>query len=100
MLRASSTFASDWCVKELQAFLKRQEQIGRDDLILPVYYLDCKYAKPAEAPQQQLIRHITLGQTQYIDWRALRHDAVDSKPVMLQLENMAEQLLEAIANRQ
>src|SRR5437773_4117111 len=34
-------FKSDLCRSELQSFLDREKNLRRNDLILPVYYLDC-----------------------------------------------------------
>jgi F-box protein 11 len=34
-------FRSQYCRAELERFLEREKQLGRHDLILPVYYVDC-----------------------------------------------------------
>ena len=41
-------FQSEECRKELEQFISHEELTGRNDLILPIYYIDCVIAPEAE----------------------------------------------------
>ena len=70
-------FRSSHCRAEAEQFLDREGQLGRDDLILPVYYISTpyiddesrRYADPLAA---------ALAARQYADWRELRFEPTAS----------------------
>src|SRR6267378_1013419 len=70
-----SYFSSEGCCKEILAFEQRQANLGKDDLILPIYYLpnepmnesDEDAVGSEEARVAGLIKR-----AQFADWRALR----------------------------
>jgi len=70
-------FRSSHCRAEAEQFLDRERQLGRDDLILPVYYISTphiddpghRYADPLAA---------ALASRQYADWRELRFEPTTS----------------------
>lgn len=69
-----SYFSSQACAEELRAFHRRQEALGRNDLILPIYYLsaDAIDSKtPIEDQHEAEIANI-LRAHQYEDVRSLR----------------------------
>jgi len=88
-------FRSDACREELERFLKREEEQGRRDLILPVYYVKCPVlqdkAKRKHDPLAQ-----TLAARQYADWRDLRFEEFTSPQLRKALAKMAEQIVEAL----
>jgi hypothetical protein len=72
-----SFFLSPDCKKELTRFLERERQLGRDDLILPVYYISTpKMDEPRRRRADRLAR--VLASRQYADWRELRFEPLTS----------------------
>ncbi|MCY1059394.1 TIR domain-containing protein [Nannocystis sp. SCPEA4] len=62
-------FTNEACRAELTAFLERERALGRDDLILPIYYIDCEdFGPQAEDP---LVR--AVAGRRYADCRDIRH---------------------------
>ncbi len=87
-----SFFNSILCREELERFLKREKELGRNDLILPVYYI--------ESPVLKDDANDTLAQIiathQYTDWRDLRDDSFTIRKVRKALAKMAQQIIEAL----
>ncbi len=48
-------FRSEACRSEVERFLKREEQLGRHDLILPVYYVDCPMLNDADSARSRRV---------------------------------------------
>jgi hypothetical protein len=74
-----SYFTSEYCQSELRRFLKRESELGRKDLILPIYFVD--YAAlnddallrtPGYELQAAVKRH------NWVDWRDLRKKGVSA----------------------
>ena len=84
---------SDICHSELLTFLGREKRLGRDDLILPIYYVDCSLFKEDEVGK-------VLFERQYADWRELRFGSLDSKKCRKQIERLAVRLRDAIRRLQ
>lgn len=94
-----SYFTSAWCREELELFLEREKALGRDDLIVAIYYqtqLELELAR----------QHPTKGQTATdpliqeaaarlaIDWRPLRGKEVNDQAVRKELESIAQRINE------
>ncbi|MDX1983809.1 MAG: SUMF1/EgtB/PvdO family nonheme iron enzyme, partial [Bryobacteraceae bacterium] len=62
-----SFFASKECVRELSKFREREKQLGRDDLILPVVWI-----QPDEFSDAQHELATLLRQRQYTSWEEYR----------------------------
>lgn len=77
-----SFLKSPYCREEAAIFLEKQESIDRDDLVLPVYYIDCQdfLASTADEAVEAIMR--SLLERQYFDWRDLRL-RTPSDPVVL-----------------
>jgi len=72
-----SFFKSEECCKELRAFLKREKQLGRSDLILPVYYRNTPpLHDKAQLKTDKLAEEI--AKRQWADWRDLRFELLTS----------------------
>jgi hypothetical protein len=94
-----SFFSSIECRKETQAFQVRQTALGRDDLILPLYYFtadpmeDADHAAPDPA-ERELAALFNAHQRE--DWRTLRR-AGENDPAYIQaIERMAEMAVAAL----
>lgn len=88
-------FKSKGCRKELERFLKRETQLGRDDLILPIYYVDTQLInKPTKTQKDELAA--VIAQRQYADWRNLRFDSIESSEIRRKLAELATQVVRAL----
>ncbi len=90
-----SFFKSEACRSELDRFLDREKQLKRNDLILPVYYVECpvlnKDAKRDADPLAQVI-----AARQRIDWRELRFEPLTSLKAKKMIAEMAKQVADAL----
>lgn len=94
-----SFFADDSCAEELRQFLERTRTLQRDDLILPVYYIQADVMEHALHQTQDKPNGTNgawlanvLAQRQYVDWRDLRFEKLDSPAVRRKLSEMAVQI--------
>ena len=73
-------FGSAECRAEMARFLQREEELGRSDLILPVYYISAREMDdPAVREADELAR--VLASRQFADWRELRFEPLTSPVV-------------------
>jgi F-box protein 11 len=92
-------FKSDACRDELERFLKREEELGRGDLILPVYYVKCPVLQDKAKREHDTLAQV-IAARQYADWRNLRFKQFTSPLVRKALAKMAEQIVAALERRQ
>ncbi|MGR0482931.1 MAG: right-handed parallel beta-helix repeat-containing protein [Candidatus Electronema sp. V4] len=90
-----SFFKSDACRAELEHFLKREEELGRGDLILPVYYANCPVLKDKEKLKHDPLAQI-IAARQYADWWHLRHEPFTSPQLRKAITKIAEQIVAAL----
>jgi formylglycine-generating enzyme required for sulfatase activity len=90
-----SFFKSEWCRYELEQFLQREASMGRNDLVLPVYYIRVPGLERAAARANDPLLQ-TLAERQYIDWRKLRRRSFDLPEVNDTLVEMAEYIADAL----
>lgn len=91
-------FNSSACRDELQRFLEREEKLKRDDLILPIYFIDCPLLNDEETREgNELAQAINAHQrADCADWRKLRFKPFDSQEVLEVLAELAVQIHEAL----
>ena len=89
-------FSSPGCRDELQKFLAHEKSLGRDDLILPVYYVT---APVLERPN--LLANDPLAQAiaarQRYDWRSQSELPIDDPKIRTAVRDLAQKLADAIA---
>jgi F-box protein 11 len=90
-----SFFKSDACRSELERFLDREKQLKRNDLILPVYYVNCAVLNEAAKRDADPLAK-AIASRQYADWRELRFEPFTSPQVGKTLAKMATQIVEAL----
>ncbi len=93
-------FRSPACRDELAKFLVAEKAKECDDLILPIYYIECEVLKdPVLRAAYSLAEEI--HQRQRYDWRSLRHNSFNTKVVKTALERLARDVAKArpLANR-
>jgi parallel beta-helix repeat protein len=86
-----SFFLSLPCRSEVERFLGRERKLGRQDLILPVYYIDAPvFSDPRLREADELAE--TLASRQFADWRHLRFEPFTSSVVLKELERLARRM--------
>ena len=89
-----SYFKSQACRDELEKFLRAEADRGRDDLVLPIYYIDSdtlentdrRAADPLAAALHKRQRH---------DWRTLRFSSFSTKTVKTAFYKLAREIVRA-----
>jgi tetratricopeptide (TPR) repeat protein len=90
-----SFFKSEWCRYELERFLEHEARQGRNDLILPVYYIRVPALEdPARRAHDPLAQ--TLAVRQWMDWRDLRFETFEAPQVRHKMAQMAQQIADAL----
>ncbi len=86
---------SEACRKEFSRFLKREKDLKRTDLILPVYYVRCPTLEDeAKRATDEVAR--VLHERQYKDWRPYRHEPWTTPDVGRMFEQMALEIVDAL----
>ena len=81
-------FRSPACRAEVEHFLDRERQLGRQDLILPVYYVSTpELDDPALKEKDELTK--ILASRQLADWRELRFEPFTSPVVRKAIAELA-----------
>lgn len=94
-----SFFNSQYCRAELRRFLERERKLGRDDLILPVYFVDAPLLNKEELRAGDDLALI-ISDRQRTDWRNLRHEPFTTPLVGRTLEKLAIQIRDALPQAQ
>jgi len=89
-------FKSEYCREELTRFLERERKLGRDDLILPVYYVDTPALNDKKLQANDELAQI-IASRQYADWRKLRFDDILSRDARKEISNLAAQICKALS---
>jgi F-box protein 11 len=88
-------FRSPACRTETVRFLERERDLGRSDLIVPVYYISTpELDDPVSREADELAQ--ALAARQYTDWRELRFDLFTSPVVRKALAQLANRLRESV----
>jgi hypothetical protein len=92
----SPTFLrSPECRRELESFRQREQRIGRDDLILPIYYIQVPELETRAASADDPVIAL-LQSRQYADWRPLRHKSLTSIKGRQAVTELAGRFLAAV----
>ena len=90
-----SFFTSGECRREVERFLEREQDVGRDDLILAVYYISAPVLNNESKRSSDPLAE-EFASRQYHDWRDLRFEPLESATVGKRLEEAALQIRAAI----
>lgn len=83
-----SYFNSAACREELEKFLRAEAERGRNDLVLPIYYLECPVLEdPALRSSDPLAAEVQ--RRQHHDWRKLRFSSFNTKVVKMAFHGLA-----------
>jgi len=78
-------FHSDACQREVDSFRERERKLGREDLILPVYYIK---TPELEEPEANSLAQLLLSR-QLVDWRKFRGESFTVRAVRKELQRLA-----------
>jgi parallel beta-helix repeat protein len=84
-------FASKACRDELARFLDRERELGRGDLILPVYYISARELDDPHVRESDELA-TTLASRQFADWRELRFEPMTSPTVRKEMARLASRM--------
>lgn len=89
------------CRRELHLFLEAERRVGRNDLILPVYYIDfSEWGDPDSAESPEVAELIKVFKARnYADLQHLRDAKVTSKPAKKEIRALAKQLTDRLRGR-
>ena len=82
-------FKSSECRREFERFLLRERELGRSDLILPIYYIEAPVLADKAALAADPVARV-VAERQRSDWRELRFESFDSKAAKHMLSKMAK----------
>lgn len=85
-----SFLTSRYCREELETFRGHERAHGRDDLILPVYYIACERFLSESNDAAETLRVVL--ERQYFDWRELRSLTPSNQRVGRARTRLAEQI--------
>jgi hypothetical protein len=84
-------FRSEECRQEIDRFLRRERELGRTDLILPIYYISARELDDRALRDCDPLASL-LASRQQADWRALRFEDFTSRRVRLQVAGLASRM--------
>jgi F-box protein 11 len=93
-----SLFRSPACRAEVERFLARERELGRQDLILPVYYIS---TPELDDPKRREVDELAsvLASRQYADWRELRFEPFTAPVVRKALAQLAGRMRDTFWHR-
>jgi parallel beta-helix repeat protein len=87
-------FGSAACRAELARFLERERELGRSDLILPVYYISAWEMDDLPTREADELARV-LASRQFADWRELRFEPFTSPLVRKAVAQLASRMRDA-----
>jgi formylglycine-generating enzyme required for sulfatase activity len=89
-----SYFESGPCRDELEKFLRAEAEHGRQDLVLPIYYIDSDILENGDLRADDPLA-VAIHKRQRHDWRPLRFRSFNTKTVREAYEELARQIVRA-----
>jgi hypothetical protein len=91
-------FRSEACRAEVARFLQREQDLGRSDLILPVYYITAREIEDPTARQLDPLAKL-LASRQYLDWREMRFEPITAPSALRTIAQLASRMTTAFWQR-
>jgi hypothetical protein len=92
-----SSVASKHCRFEFEAFLDREQALGRKNLVFPLLYVRVPALEKDELWREDDVLRI-IGRRQYIDWREFRHRSFTEPEIKKKSRNSAGRSLGACSS--
>lgn len=89
-------FKSDPCRDELKQFIDHEKSLGRDDLILPIYFVTAPVLERPELLKDDPLAS-EIGSRQRYDWRVQADMPPNDPHIRPSVRELAEKIAEAIA---
>jgi hypothetical protein len=86
----------DACRNELRRFLNREQQLGRDDLVIPVLYINTPALSDPHLLERDALAR-TIAERQWHNWTDLRPQSFETADARKRLGDLAKAILEAYA---
>jgi len=86
---------SPYCKFELESFLAREKELGRDDLVFPILYIDVPALEDNLRRQNDPVLSL-IAKRQYVDWRKLRHRDIRTTEVSEAAERFCTHIRDAL----
>jgi len=80
---------------EFEAFLSREQALGRTDLVFPLLYIGVPALENEALWRNDPVLSI-IGMRQYVDWRPLRHLDICTTVVREAIERFCDKIVEAL----
>ena len=93
-----SYLKSPTCRDEFASFLKREKKLKRNDLLLPLLYIETPALSDERKRAKDKIAK-EIAKRQWADWRDLRHEPWTNPEVGKRLANVAMQIRDAIERK-
>jgi hypothetical protein len=90
-----SSVASIHCRMEFEAFLGREEELGRKNLVFPLLYVRVPALEKEELWRQDPLLGI-VGRRQYIDWQRFRHRSFTEAEIAEKIEQFCRNIVESL----
>jgi hypothetical protein len=88
--------ASPHCKFELDAFLAREAELGRSDLVFPILYIDLPALEDDARRQNDPVLSL-IAERHYADWRKLRHRDIQTADVGEAVEQFCKHIRDALS---
>jgi HEAT repeat protein len=92
-----SFLTSTYCRDEVETFLAHQQELARNDLVLPIYYIDCQEFLNLETDREATATLRAVLDSQYFNWRELRLRKPSDPPVVQARSELATKIRVAMA---
>jgi hypothetical protein len=79
-----SAVKSPYCRFELDSFMEREKELGRDDLIFPILYISVPELDDKRKDDDPVLS--VISEREYVDWRKIRHAPATSPEVRQTVE--------------
>jgi Amt family ammonium transporter len=86
---------SQHCKFEFEAFLRREADLGRNDLVFPILYIRVPALEDEGRWRADSVLNV-IGTRQYIDWQSLRHLDIGSTDVGIAIERFCRNIFDAL----
>jgi hypothetical protein len=86
---------SGYCKLEFNAFLAREAELGRADLVFPILYIPVAALDDEQHWRTDPVLNI-IGTRQYMPWQKLRHLPSDSTEVGIEVERFCANIVRAL----
>ena len=89
---------STHCKFEFESFLARERALGRNDLVFPIHYIRVPALLDEDEWRDDPLLSI-VAKRQYVDWRSLRYDSVDTRAFGHAIDQFCEKIAETLRRR-